>query len=96
MSDLINRLHAAALDLETGEGEYISASLLREAANDLQSANDIKENCKLVAHNTGDGWLLAVETAGTFGNTIAYLAWPATWPEGVTVQQIKSFGFEVV
>ena len=42
---------------------------------------EVPEDCKLVAHHTGDGWVLAVEDKRLSGNVLYYLAWPASWPQ---------------
>lgn len=55
---------------------------------------EIPEDGRLVAHHTGDGWALSVETRG--GETIAYLEWPEQWPETLKASQLKEYGFEVV
>lgn len=51
------------------------------------------EGCKMVAHWTGDGWHLAVQTQA--GEEIAYLEWPEQWPEKMTTQALQLAGFEV-
>jgi len=57
-------------------------------------SNEIPEGCKLIAHHTGDGWYLAVQD--TEGNDIAILDWPDSWPEEMTTEQLRIFGFEIV
>jgi len=58
---------------------------------------EIPENCKLAAHNTGDGWALAVEAGGDYGgDVLCYLAWPKSWPETVSTEDLRRFGFEIV
>lgn len=52
------------------------------------------EECKLIAHNTGDGWALAVENLR--GYVVCYLAWPKSWPETVSAEQLRGYGFEIV
>jgi hypothetical protein len=52
------------------------------------------EDCVLVAHFAGDGWALAVEDHE--GATIAYLAWPNTWPKNIAAQDLLTFGFQIV
>lgn len=52
------------------------------------------EGCKLVAHDTGDGWYLGVEDSD--GNEVAMLAWPSSWPEAISGKRLREFGFEVL
>jgi hypothetical protein len=52
------------------------------------------EGCKLVAHDTGDGWALMVESRK--GETVAYLDWPKIWPEVMAAKDLRRIGFEVV
>jgi hypothetical protein len=54
----------------------------------------LPENCKLVAHNTGDGWFLGVQTAE--GDDVCELAWPKKVPWSLTAADLERFGFEVV
>lgn len=51
------------------------------------------EGCRLKSHHTGDGWLLSVETA--VGDVVAFLDWPQSWPEIVTANELKVYGFEI-
>lgn len=52
------------------------------------------EDCKLVAHNTGDGWYLGVQTKDY--EDICSLKWPDSWPETVSTAFLKTAGFEIV
>ena len=54
----------------------------------------VPENCRLVAHNTGDGWALVVENRDR--DVVCYLAWPKNWPDWLTAADLECFGFEVV
>lgn len=54
----------------------------------------IPENCKLIAHNTGDGWYLAVQDIP--GEDIAILAWPWGDEEKKNAKQLEEYGFEIV
>jgi hypothetical protein len=56
--------------------------------------NEIPEDCKLIAHWTGDGWYLAVQNAQ--GEDIAILAWPDQWPEKMTENALNLAGFQIV
>jgi hypothetical protein len=51
------------------------------------------EECVLTAHNTGDGWCLAVEDRKE--NVVAYLRWPKAWPETIDKSSLEKFGFEI-
>jgi len=53
----------------------------------------IPENCKLIAHWTGEGWYLAVQDRG---RDIAILAYPEAWPESVDSNWLHANGFEIV
>ena len=53
----------------------------------------IPEDCILVAHNTGDGWYLAVEDKE--GNEIAILAWPFG-DHTKTSKDLEGYGFKIV
>jgi anthranilate/para-aminobenzoate synthase component II len=54
----------------------------------------IPEGCKLVAAHTGDGWILEIHDSEN--QAIGLLAWPKSWPESVTTEQLEAYGFEVV
>lgn len=60
----------------------------------MTTTNLEPEGCLLVAHDTGDGWALAVETAD--GDLVAYLKWPDAWPETLTTQELIAKGFMIV
>jgi len=51
------------------------------------------EECRLEAHNTGDGWILAA--VNREGEVVCYLAWPKSWPETMTGKELTASGFEV-
>lgn len=51
------------------------------------------ENCRLIAHATGDGWYLAVQD--TTGNDIAILKWPFL-EERLTASKLQDHGFQIV
>jgi hypothetical protein len=71
--------------------EYIRADLV---STDRRVVDALPENCTLVAHDTGDGWCLAVEDAEH--STIAMLAWPEAWPRTQTAVQRLLKGFVIV
>lgn len=52
------------------------------------------EECTLVAVHTGDAWQLAVEDRDE--DEVAVLAWPKSWPDTMTADQLKAYGFVVV
>lgn len=52
------------------------------------------EGCCLVAHDTGDGWALAVEDSQS--EIVAYLAWPDCFGESQTAEQLRTKGFIIV
>lgn len=54
---------------------------------------DAQEECKLVAVDTGDGWSLEVHAP--WGEVIAFLAWPKSWPETMTNIMLEAAGFEI-
>ncbi len=58
------------------------------------SAVETPEDCCLVAHDTGDGWALAVED--TSHEIIAYLTWPSSFGESQTAAELQSKGFIIV
>ena len=53
----------------------------------------LEEDCKLVASYTGEGWTLEVHT--NYGECIAYLTWPKSWPDEISDEKLKEFGFEI-
>lgn len=55
--------------------------------------SETPEGCKLVAHNTGDGWALTVQDQN--GDTVAMLEWPESWPEIMNADQIREAGFRI-
>lgn len=59
----------------------------------MKADRDQPEGCKLTAHNTGDGWLLAVEA---HDNVVAYLEYPGSWPDTMNEATLKMYGFEIV
>lgn len=50
--------------------------------------------CRLTAHDTGDGWALMAEDGD--GEVMGYLEWPKSWPESVNAQFLRDRGFTVV
>lgn len=54
----------------------------------------VLEECRLEAHNTGDGWSLAAVDKN--GEVVCYLAFPKAWGNSVSSEQLRSYGFEVV
>ncbi len=63
------------------------------------SMGKIPEQCKLVAHHAGDGWVLSVELTSLEAQdagdaTVAYLEWPAKWPKRMTTKKLEEYGFE--
>lgn len=51
------------------------------------------EDCTLIAHNTGEGWYLAVQNRD--GDDIAILKWP--WGDkGKNAQQLEEYGYEII
>jgi hypothetical protein len=59
-----------------------------------ETARQTPEGCKLVAHDTGDGWYLGVEDDK--GNEVAMLDWPKAWPESMSASRLREIGFEVI
>jgi hypothetical protein len=51
-------------------------------------------DCYLVAHDTGDGWALGVESHER--NVVAYLEWPADWPDAVSPSFLREKGYKIV
>lgn len=52
------------------------------------------EDCILVAHDTGEGWVLGVENQKR--DVICYLKWPKSWPKMMYKESLNNCGFEVV
>lgn len=52
------------------------------------------EDCKLIAHNTGEGWYLAVQNPE--GDDIAILKWPWGNNDKKNAKQLEEYGYEIV
>lgn len=77
------------------EGTLKSFEMLISNTPNINIVNrEIPEGCKLVAHDTGDGWYLAVEDRN--GKEVAILAWPKSWPEKIFPDDLRKFGFEII
>jgi hypothetical protein len=53
----------------------------------------IPEDCKLIAHNTGDGWYLGVVDKD--GDDIAILYWPYD-DQSKSAKELEAYGFEII
>lgn len=70
----------------------------RTGTRSFQQYFDVPEGCKLVAHDTGDGWFLHLQDCVTnlrVGDENG-LPWPKTWPAWVSAGWLKTMGFEIV
>lgn len=72
--------------------DYLLSLLDRQHTG--KEGRDAPEGCKLVAHNTGDGWYLGVEDRE--GEEVAQLAWPDVWPESMTGAALHKIGFDIL
>ena len=85
-------LEDAAVMAEDQSAEFERRSLMT-TDNDT-TIPEISEDCRLVAHDTGDGWALAVEN--TQHDVIAYLFWPTVFGETQTAAELQAKGFIIV
>lgn len=77
------------------EREDRAAELARGPSSDPPTCyTTVLEECRLEAHNTGEGWSLAAVDKN--GDVVCYLAFPKAWGESVSADQLRSYGFEVV
>lgn len=93
---LTPRLYGTFKDCRAcGSAEQVVAEFHRDET--AQKYADEPWDCELVAHDTGDGWALAVENpADPERDVIAYLKWPDSFGESQTAAQLEAKGFIIV
>jgi hypothetical protein len=90
-----NQARRLVFEMEDGSnGGGWAREPARDAIQNLLDAEPKPEGCKLVAHDTGDGWYLGVEDGE--GSEVAMLEWPSGWPETMPATKLREFGFEIV